>query len=100
MRAFPYFCKQLAASFAVAVESGKQIMRIISLKSLPNRRINRLEPMKTNYPISSVLIHKTSALWSIAPEATVFEAIKLMADKKIGSLLVMSSGKLAGVFTE
>jgi CBS domain-containing protein len=56
--------------------------------------------MTTNYPISSVLIHKTSALWSIAPEATVFEAIKLMADKNIGSLLVLAGGKLAGVFTE
>jgi CBS domain-containing protein len=56
--------------------------------------------MKTNYPISSVLTHKTSALWSIAPDATVFEAIKLMADKNIGSLLVISQGKLAGVITE
>lgn len=56
--------------------------------------------MKTNYPISSVLIHKTSALWSISPDATVFEAIKLMAEKNIGSLLVMSGGKLAGVITE
>jgi CBS domain-containing protein len=56
--------------------------------------------MKTNYPICSVLFHKNSTLWSIAPEATVFEAIKLMAEKNIGSLLVMSGGKLAGVFTE
>ena len=56
--------------------------------------------MKTNYPISSVLFHKTSVLWSIGPEATVFDAIKLMADKNIGSLLVMSGGKLAGMFTE
>jgi CBS domain-containing protein len=56
--------------------------------------------MKTNYPITSVLIHKTSALWSIAPEATVFEAIKLMAEKNIGSLLVMSGGRLVGMFTE
>lgn len=56
--------------------------------------------MKTSYPISSVLIHKTSALWTIAPEATVFEAIKLMADKNIGSLLVMSGNRLVGLFTE
>ena len=53
-----------------------------------------------NSPISTLLHHKTTALWSIAPEATVFEAIKLMADKNIGSLLVMSGGKLVGVFTE
>ena len=56
--------------------------------------------MKTTYPISSILFHKASALWTIAPEATVFDAIKLMAEKNIGSLLVMSGDKLAGVFTE
>src|SRR5215475_7584059 len=56
--------------------------------------------MKTNYPISSVLVNKTSAIWSIAPEATVFEAIRLMAEKNIGALLVMSAGKLTGIFTE
>jgi len=53
-----------------------------------------------NSPISTLLHHKTAALWSIAPEATVFEAIKLMAEKNIGSLLVMSGGKLVGVFSE
>jgi CBS domain-containing protein len=56
--------------------------------------------MKTNYPISSILINKTSALWSIGPEATVFEAIKLMAEKNIGALLVLSGERLAGLFTE
>jgi CBS domain-containing protein len=58
------------------------------------------KPMKTTYPISSLLHHKTSAVWSIAPNATVFDAIKLMSDKNIGSLLVMSEGKLSGIFTE
>ncbi|MGD0744465.1 MAG: CBS domain-containing protein [Verrucomicrobiota bacterium] len=53
-----------------------------------------------NSPISTLLHHKTAELWSIAPEATVFEAIKLMAEKNIGSLLVLSDGKLLGVFTE
>jgi len=56
--------------------------------------------MKTTFPISSVLFQKPSALWSVAPEATVFEAIKLMAEKNIGALLVMSGGSVAGVFTE
>ena len=56
--------------------------------------------MKTTYPISSLLHHKTSALWNIAPEATVFDAIKLMSEKNIGALLVLSGGKLAGIFTE
>jgi CBS domain-containing protein len=56
--------------------------------------------MKSSVPISALLHHKGTALWSIAPEATVFEAIKLMADKNIGSLLVMSGGRLVGVITE
>lgn len=56
--------------------------------------------MKSSVPISTLLHHKGTALWSIAPEATVFEAIKLMADKNIGSLLVMSGDRLVGVFTE
>ena len=59
----------------------------------------RSKPMK-NSPISTLLHHKSAALWSVAPEATVFEAIKLMAEKNIGSLLVLSGDKLVGVFTE
>jgi CBS domain-containing protein len=56
--------------------------------------------MKTSVPISSLLHHKGSTMWSVAPEATVFDAIKLMADKNIGALLVMSGDKLSGLFTE
>jgi CBS domain-containing protein len=56
--------------------------------------------MKTNYPVSSLLHEKSSRVWSIAPEASVFEAIKFMAEKNIGALPVMSGGKLLGIFTE
>jgi CBS domain-containing protein len=56
--------------------------------------------MKTLTPISSLLHHKGPAIWHIAPEATVFDAIKLMADKNIGALPVMSGDRLAGIFTE
>lgn len=56
--------------------------------------------MKTSHPISSLLHGKTTALWTVTPEATVFEAIKLMADKNIGALLVMTDGRLHGIFTE
>lgn len=56
--------------------------------------------MKTSVPISSLLYHKGSTVWHISSEATVFDAIQLMADKNIGALPVMSKGRLAGVFTE
>ena len=59
-----------------------------------------IKPMKTTYPISSILHQKSSALWSVAPQATVFDAIKLMSEKNIGALPVVSGGTLVGIFTE
>jgi CBS domain-containing protein len=56
--------------------------------------------MKISVPISSLLHHKGPTVWQVPPDATVFEAIKLMAAKNIGSLLVMSGAVLVGIFTE
>jgi len=56
--------------------------------------------MRTAYPISSVLHQKKSSLWSVSPDSTVFEAIKLMAEKNIGALPVLEDGRLAGIMTE
>ena len=56
--------------------------------------------MKSSGTVSALLHHKGSAIWSVAPETTIFEAIKIMADKNIGALLLMSGDRLAGVFTE
>jgi CBS domain-containing protein len=56
--------------------------------------------MKNEIPVSTLFHNKATTLWSIAPEASVFEAIKLMAEKNIGSLPVLAGGKLLGVFTE
>ena len=56
--------------------------------------------MKTLIPVSSLLHHKGSTVWHVAPEATVFDAIKLMSEKNIGALPVLSRGTLVGIFTE
>ena len=50
--------------------------------------------------VSAILAHKGSAVWSIAPDATVFDAIQLMADKNVGALPVMENGRLAGIISE
>jgi len=67
---------------------------------MPERADKRFKPMTTAYPISSLLHQKASALWTVAPETTVFDAIKLMAEKNIGALPVLAAGRLAGIFTE
>lgn len=40
------------------------------------------------------------AVYSIQPEATVFDAVKLMADKNIAALLVLEDQKIVGIITE
>jgi CBS domain-containing protein len=47
-----------------------------------------------------VLNAKDKNIWSIAPDATVFDAIKIMAEKNIGALLVMKNEKVVGIFSE
>jgi CBS domain-containing protein len=56
--------------------------------------------MKTSASIANLLHYKTTPLWSVTPNTTVFDAIKMMADKNIGAVLVMSGDILAGIFSE
>ena len=51
--------------------------------------------------VRKVLQAKSGAVWTIRPDATAYEALRVMADKDIGAVLVRSSeGKLVGVFSE
>src|ERR1051325_6566176 len=50
--------------------------------------------------ISEILHHKGGTVWTVSPEATVFEAIQMMSDKNIGALLVTEKEKLVGIISE
>ena len=50
--------------------------------------------------VSEILQRKTGGVFTITPDATVFAAIELMAEKNIGSLLVMENDKLVGIISE
>lgn len=50
--------------------------------------------------VSQLLQGKGSNVWSVTPEASVFDALKLMAEKNVGALLVMNDGKLRGILSE
>jgi CBS domain-containing protein len=56
--------------------------------------------MIQNAAIREILSYKGNAVWSISPEATVFEAIQLMSDKNVGALLVIEKEKLVGIISE
>ena len=50
--------------------------------------------------VKHLLDSKGRHIISIAPDASVFDAIKLMADKAVGSLIVMDGDRLCGIITE
>ena len=50
--------------------------------------------------ISAILGQKNAEIFSVSPEATVFEAITMMDEKNVGALLVMEDEKLVGMFSE
>jgi CBS domain-containing protein len=55
--------------------------------------------MKT---VKQILQSKTRGIGilSISPDATVYEALKLMAEEEVGALLVIDADKLVGIITE
>ena len=50
--------------------------------------------------LSIILARKGSAVWSVSPDATVFEAIRLMDDKNVGALPVVDNSRLIGIISE
>ena len=50
--------------------------------------------------IAQLLNTKGNQVWSVKPEASIFEALEIMSEKEIGALLVMEDGKLTGIFSE
>jgi CBS domain-containing protein len=53
--------------------------------------------MKT---VNDILKTKGKNLWSVAPDSSVKNAIKLMADKQVDAMLVLQAGNLVGVISE
>jgi CBS domain-containing protein len=50
--------------------------------------------------VRQLLAGKGGAVFQVAPDATVFDAIKMMAEKSVGALLVLDHGRLAGIISE
>jgi CBS domain-containing protein len=51
-------------------------------------------------PVSELFKNRPNTLWSVKPDDSVFDAIKTLAEKGVGALMVMEDGKLVGIFSE
>jgi predicted transcriptional regulator len=59
------------------------------------------QPMEVTGIVSRILERKgSSSVWWIAPEAMVYEAIKMMAQKNVGALVVLENNRLVGIISE
>ena len=56
--------------------------------------------MDVSGTIGAVLNQKSREIYSVSPDATVFEAVQLMDTKNVGALLVMDDQRLVGVISE
>ena len=50
--------------------------------------------------VAQVLQAKGYDIWSVTPDTSVYDAIKMMADKEVGALLVLEGEKLVGIVSE
>jgi CBS domain-containing protein len=50
--------------------------------------------------VEKLIKTKGANVWSIAPQATVYEALQTMSEQDVGALVVVEEEKLVGIFTE
>jgi len=50
--------------------------------------------------VSHILSHKGSRITSVTPDTTVLEALRIMADQNIGSVMVLEGAHYMGIMTE
>jgi CBS domain-containing protein len=50
--------------------------------------------------IRQLLDKKGSDIWSTTPDASVYDALLLLAEKNVGALLVLQKGELMGIISE
>jgi len=56
--------------------------------------------MNVGGTIEGILGAKKHEVFSVSPDATVYDAVALMAEKNIGALLVVKDGELVGIISE
>ena len=56
--------------------------------------------MEISTAAKTLLEHKCRNIWTIAPAATVYQAIQMMSEKNIGALPVVDGTRLVGMISE
>src|SRR4051794_3412525 len=65
-----------------------------------DRPLRRPEEILAYRSLSQILAAKPKSLWSVGPRDTALAAMRLMAEKNIGFLVVIEQGRIVGVLSE
>jgi signal-transduction protein with cAMP-binding, CBS, and nucleotidyltransferase domain len=63
-------------------------------------QVHEQSAVDLNEPVKSLLAKKGYTLWSIQPEASVFDAVATMSERHVGALIVVSADRLVGIISE
>jgi CBS domain-containing protein len=91
-------CRVLDARPVITRHLHRNALQPSALGSGVNLAIASLGRVMT--AVRHIIDQKGSQVWSVGPGDTVYDAIKLMADKDIGALMVVDDGKIVGIVTE
>jgi predicted transcriptional regulator len=72
-------------------------MAELALRTCGATRERRDSGMRT---VNEILRNKGHAVWSVGPDATVYDVLKLMDEKNLGAVLVMEGDCLVGLLSE
>jgi CBS domain-containing protein len=56
--------------------------------------------MKMSSTVRHLLLVKGTDVWSVSPDSMVYDALRIMAEKDVGALLVLEHDKVVGIFSE
>lgn len=52
------------------------------------------------HTVRDIIRNKGKEIWHVSPDTKVIDALRLMADKNIGAVLVLEDNKVKGIFSE
>jgi CBS domain-containing protein len=52
------------------------------------------------YMVEDVLQNKGKVVWTLTPHATMADALRLLAEKNVGAVIILDDGKVAGILSE
>jgi CBS domain-containing protein len=76
----------------------QKVVSLDEFSDMPSRDV--LKEKEVTDTVRHILLAKGHEVWSVTPETTVYDALKLMAEKGVGALPVVDASGIVGIVSE